>query len=208
MQQPAKGTPYQGRIVKSATPAEPAAPVLTPQAAAMAEAAAEIDRMRAEAERQAEEIRVRALADSEAAVAERILAMTRQMQTEIDTVQPVLIDLVLDCVRKIVSDYPPQRLTTGLVRSGLAELKAEHGVVLYSPLEDYPALMDAVKELQGSATEPVQAVKIDSDLPTGRCRLQHGGITVEIGLKAQLAALEALLRPTVAPSEDDGTANG
>ena len=185
---------YQGRIVKSSAAAEAAAPQAA-VAAELAEAAADVERIRAEAEAQADQVTRAAAANAEAAIAERVMTVTRQMQGEIDAVQPVLIDLVLDCVRKIVGEMPPHRQVSGLVRAGLAELKAEKGVVLMAPLEDYPALKDAVRDLQGAAQEPIRTIRIDSDLPTGRCRLVNGSVALEIGLENQLKALEAMLRP-------------
>ena len=146
---------------------------------------------------QAEDIRELASTEAqyerETRLAEELLKFSRRMRKEIDDIRPRLARLVVEAVEAIIGTLPEEEVAERMVRQGLRDLDAQARVTLHCSRADRPVLAAIVERMAAAGEQSISAVDTDADLETGTCRLESGGISVELGIRAQLDLLEELL---------------
>jgi flagellar biosynthesis/type III secretory pathway protein FliH len=80
-----------------------------------------------------------------------------------------------------------------MLRRGLRDLDADMRVTLHCSRADRPTLAAIVERMAEAGEHSIGAVEADADLETGTCRLESAGVSVELGIRAQLDLLEELL---------------
>lgn len=216
-------TGYAGRLIRANT--VPAAP--NDKIATVNPAQAEAERLIARAEAQAGTIISRAegvaqriidKAEREARtiretrLAQDLLAFNRKLRRELDEVRPLLAKIVTDGVEAIVGSLPEDDRAERMIRRALRDLDDARAIVLHAARQDQTRLAALVQEMHARGETAIRSVEPDSDLAPGTCRLDSGGLSVEIGLSAQIDVLESLLlrersgevtAPLVTPASSD-----
>ena len=80
-----------------------------------------------------------------------------------------------------------------MIRRALRDLDETRAVVLHAARQDQARLAALVQQMHERGETTIRNVEPDSDLAPGNCRLDSGGLSVEIGLSAQLDVLQSLL---------------
>lgn len=197
-------TGYAGRLIRAkaasaaandkiatVNPAHAEAQLILARAEAQAEtiisrAEGVAQRIRDEAEQHARTIR-------ETRLAQDLLTFSRKLRRELDDVRPLLAKIVTDGVEAIVGSLPEDDRAERMIRRALRDLDDARAVVLYAARQDQAQLTRLVRGLHARGETTIRSVEPDSDLALGNCRLDSGGISVEIGLSAQLEVLQSLL---------------
>ena len=202
---------YSGRLIRAATRVQGAAdktseafspaPVVDP-------VQAEADSVIARAEAQARSIlsqaqdsiaAYRETADAEARsdrekrLGEELLAFNRRVRKELDDIRPMLARMVVEAVEAIIGTLPEDEIAERMIRRALRDLDASTRVTLHTARSDQAVLKSVVESMAVAGETSIQLVDIDADLESGTCRLEAAGISVELGIRAQLDLLEELL---------------
>lgn len=138
---------------------------------------------------------------SDVRVGQEILAFNRRLRSELDTIRPMLSRMVIEAVEAIVGMLPDEEIAERMVRRALRDLDASTKAVLYASRADFVFMGQIVGKMQVSGDHSIHSVQVDGDLETGVCRVDAAGVSVEIGLKAQLELLESLLLREEAPAQ-------
>jgi flagellar biosynthesis/type III secretory pathway protein FliH len=209
---------YAGRIVRPVVtdvnaPAEGDKP---PQPVTLDPREVEAEARLNEARKQADDILSKARAESktiidgakaeakhisDVRVGQEILAFNRRLRSELDTIRPMLSRMVIEAVEAIVGMLPDEEIAERMVRRALRDLDASTKAVLYASRADFVFMGQIVGKMQVSGDHSIHSVQVDGDLETGVCRVDAAGVSVEIGLKAQLELLESLLLREEAPAQ-------
>jgi flagellar biosynthesis/type III secretory pathway protein FliH len=140
---------------------------------------------------------------SDMRVGQELLAFNRRLRSELDTIRPMLARMVIEAVEAIVGMLPDEEIAERMVRRALRDLDASTKAVLYASRADYVFMGQIVGKMQVSGDHSIHSVQVDGDLETGVCRVDAAGVSVEIGLKAQLELLQSLLLREEAPSQSE-----
>jgi flagellar biosynthesis/type III secretory pathway protein FliH len=153
-----------------------------------------LDRADETARERAAEIEAQARRRIEASQAEEVLACHRQLQREIDLAHADLVGVVRDCVETILGEYPRERLAERLIRKALDTLGRAKPLLISAAPADVEILRAVAFRL--SEADGLGAIRVqpDPDLAAGDCRLEMGGLILDVGVETQLAALDARLR--------------
>lgn len=198
---------YVVRRVRSGAHAEPAMPEIrsantSEMASGVAEGALEgatreAERIVARADRAVKE-RMEALEDAakrrhDAILTKQLLDFHRQLDRELDLAFSDIVRLVRDAVETILGSYPHEDLVCGIVRKALRSIRHDRTCVLIvSTAEAETAHLLIDRLIRGGELDSVR-VEPDPELRPGQCRLELGGLRLDVGLDAQLTALEARL---------------
>jgi type III secretion protein L len=104
-----------------------------------------------------------------------------------------LANIVLDAVRKIIGQTPPDQVAVGLVKKALAITRDDRRVIVRVSPEDEPAVR---RELQGALSTGAVSfleVKADGRLKRGDCVLESDLGVVEASVDTQLKNLSTAL---------------
>jgi flagellar biosynthesis/type III secretory pathway protein FliH len=203
---------YSARLIRAGTPAPPrmegADVTVAPEGLMVDPHQAEADRIIARAEALAESMITRAqeaaqrLQDQaeidakikrEARLAEELLSFSRKIRMELDEVRPLLTRMVIEAVEAIVGTMPEEALAERMIRRALRDFEGANQAILITARADYEALSSVVHTMRMAGETTIRSVQTDPDLPPGTCRLESGGISLALGLRAQLDVLEAML---------------
>jgi flagellar biosynthesis/type III secretory pathway protein FliH len=188
-------------LANSAVPA--ARPSVVDEARAEAErlleqargkAEAIISRAEGAAKRMLDDLEHKARQQQEQTLASELLALHQQFHADLDHTQAELVRLVRDAVEIIIGSYPDEAVTTGIVRKALQEIGHGHSLVMRVPPGDVDGLQPVIDMLVDRGDVTAARLQPDPDLDPGTCRLEAGGLRLDVGLPAQLEALEARLR--------------
>lgn len=190
----------------SAGVAPAAAP--SPEMEAKAEAERILDQARSQAEviisraegaarRMLDDIEQKARQQHEQTLATELLTLHQRFHADLDHAQTELVRLVRDAVETIIGTYPDEAVIQGIVDKALQEIGQGHALVMRVPPIDVEALQPVMQILVQRGDVTSARVQPDPDLEPGACRIEAGGLRLEIGLPAQLDALEARLRAGV-----------
>lgn len=195
----------------TATPAIPAArPSVVDEARAEAERILEqaraqseaiISRAEGAARRMLDDIEHKAREQQEHTLASELLALHQRFHADLDHTQAELVRLVRDAVEMIIGSYPDEAVTTGIVRKALQEIGHGHMLVMRVPPGEVQGLQPVIDMLVDRGDVTAARLQPDPDLEPGTCRLEAGGLRLEVGLPAQLEALEARLRAELTGTE-------
>lgn len=179
---------------------------------------AEVERLVAEARREAEEIRRAAAAEAEAQIAEarrtadeerrRVAdegALAREaeeladalgagvrIRREFEALTPWLVDLVDGSLRRILGELAPADLTGRVVAAAVADLRMRGALTLRAAPEDVPLVL-AAREAHPERFDAVTSISGDPDLPRGALVLDGAGGLVDVCVSAQIARLRTHL---------------
>lgn len=185
------------------TPVPAGRPTLADEARAEAErilqqargqAEAIISRAEGAAKRMLDDIEHKARQQREQTLATELLALHQRFHADLDHTQAELVRLVRDAVETIIGTYPDEAVTVGIVRKALQEIGHGHTLVMRVPPGDVDGLQPVIDLLVDRGDVSAARLQPDPDLEPGTCRLEAGGLRLEVGLSAQLEALEARLR--------------
>jgi flagellar biosynthesis/type III secretory pathway protein FliH len=198
---------YQSRILRAEArrPASPEAvvpaPVVDPvkaeadQLVARAEAQARslLNQAMQEGERIRHEAAQQADAERQMRLADELLKFSRRLRKELDDIRPRLARMVVEAVESIIGTLPEDEVAERMIRRGLRDLDAETRVTLHCARADRPTLAAIVERMAEAGEHSISSVDADTDLDPGTCRLESAGVSVELGIRAQLDLLEELL---------------
>jgi flagellar biosynthesis/type III secretory pathway protein FliH len=146
-----------------------------------------------EAERIRDDAAAAAESERQSRLAEDMLKFSRRMRQEIDDIRPRLARMVVEAVESIIGTLPEDEVAERMLRRGLRDLDADMRVTLHCSRADRPTLAAIVERMAEAGEHSIGAVEADADLETGTCRLESAGVSVELGIRAQLDLLEELL---------------
>lgn len=126
-------------------------------------------------------------------LAEELLRFSRRIRKEIDDVRPRLARMVVEAVEAIIGTLPEDEVAERMIRRGLRDLDADMRVVLHCARSDRSVLAAIVARMADAGETSISSVETDTDLAAGTCRLESAGVSVELGIRAQLDLLEELL---------------
>ncbi len=180
-------------------------------AQAQAQAQAIVSRAEGAAQRLRQDAQEQATTVRDTTLASNLLTFNRRLRQELDEIRPLLVRMVIEGVEGIIGSVPEAALSEKLIRRALRDLETQKSVVLHAARADHAALLGVVESMARHGERTITTVLPDSDLRPGTCRLEAGGIIIELGLAAQLDVLEAMLlrengeagsRPSVSPDGD------
>ena len=202
---------YAGRLIRAVPAPEtkgaenaasaPAAPVIDPHQAeaermlsrAQSQAETIISRAEGAAQRIRDEAAGRAHEERDLKLTEALLGFSRQIHQELDDIRPVLVRMVIEAVEAIIGTVPKEELAEQMIRRALRDLDQAKAAKLYTSRQDFTAMSTLIAQMAETGERTIQSVEPDSDLAPGICRLEAGGLSIEVGLKSQLDVLESML---------------
>lgn len=155
----------------------------TIRAQAQAEAVACLE----EAHRQAEAIRCAACVAADAARQEAYAQSQQEIAEHLKSYESSLADLSFLVARRLIDDLPRDEKLVLLVKTALADLPAQSGLVVRVAASQATAFRKAAQQA-GSALAAVSIVECSS-LEPEECVLQHEQGQTPLGVTAQLRAL-------------------
>jgi type III secretion protein L len=165
----------------------------------IADARREAERIRLDAVAEYEREKTRGFADglkkAEAEAAERLLLSAAETIRGFRAAEGKLIAVVEKAVRKIVGDLPVRDRVGGLVRTALAGLAAEGKAKVRVAAEDLEAARAAIfsSDAGKSACDSVE-VGPDPRLSPGACVIETAAGVIDASLEVQLAAVVKALK--------------
>ena len=146
-----------------------------------------------ESERIREASTLAAEEERKAMLAGELLRFSRRLRKEFDDIRPQLARMVVEAVEAIIGTFPEDEVAERMIRRGLRDLDAQTRVSLHCAREDRTVLASIVERMREAGEDAISTVEADPDLQSGLCRLEAAGISVELGIRAQLDLLEELL---------------
>lgn len=162
-------------------------------ARAEVQARAIVQRGHEEAESLRSSIEQEAQRERERRLGEELITFSRKIRKQLDDIRPRLARMVVEAVEAIIGTLPEDEIAERMIRRALRDLDADTRITLYAARYDQPVLAQVVDAMAQAGEDSISIVEIDPDLESGTCRLEAGGISVEMGIRAQLDLLEELL---------------